>query len=129
MSVHIPKSLIFIAPVCRFRRRLPPDCRFSAIPFTTKAPVSSTFHPVSTANYRHFSTTSSSVTQNSALSTHYFKYDCRFAENKTRQIGNLNTVNLIQQPEAHKRHEIPNDAVTTYRLTTIRDFSGRESCV
>ena len=79
---------------CRLCRTLPTLCRFSAISFTPKTPLSSTKTPVSITNHPHSSNTASpSTTRNSALFTRQLKSDCRFAENKTRQIGNLNTVN------------------------------------
>ena len=94
-------------PLCR---TLPTLCRFSAITFTTKTPVSTTDHPLFTQKYRHLSPNSPPTTENSELMTKNCEATCRIAENKTRQIGNLNTVNKTHHPEPGKPHQILNNA-------------------
>ena len=83
---------------CRFAAHCRPICRFSAITSTTRIPVSSTIHPIATTKHPHLIKTSSPATKNSALMTKNCKTHCRFAENKMRQVGNLNTVNKTPQP-------------------------------
>ena len=96
-SFVFPLHLVtpFLLPICR---TLPTLCRFSAITFTSRTPVSSRIHPILNNNYTHFSAASPSTTQNSELMTKNSKALCRLAENKTRQIGNLNTVNKMPHP-------------------------------
>ena len=106
--------------LCRFRHRLPTLCRFSAIPFTAKTHVSTAINHISTTKHPHIIELSPSSTQNSLLFTRHCKKDCRLAENKTRQIGNLNTVNKTQTPQKNKHHKNPdNDTFTAYNLITI----------
>ena len=54
-----------------------------------------------------FITNSPLAPQKSALSTRISNGDCRFAENKTRQIGNLNTVNKTPVKASHKAKRTP----------------------
>ena len=109
---------------CRFRRSLPTICRSAASVSTTKTPVSSTTSIIPTTKHMNTSTNSPVSTENPQLFTKSYEALCRFAENKTRQIGNLNTVNKMRNQKTHKHHTIPAPASTTH-LLTVSTFTER----
>ena len=102
--------------LCRLCRTLPTLCRFSAITFTTKTPLSSMINTISTTKLPHPGSNLPSSTRNFKLMTENRKVICRFAENKTRQIGNLNTVN---KTASQKNIRVMKSQMTMFLLFTF----------